>query len=455
MRISRLYYFTVAFLFSIGTMPTQAQPIKKSSPNVIVILADDLGWGDITTTKQRISTPSINKLAVEGIRLTNFHASSSLCSPTRASFLTGRYPHSVGVPDLASPNVRGDVPIFGLSHDVVTLPQALKPLGYTSMLAGKWHLGYYKENWPRKYGFDEFWGSLIGTPNYWEVDETYHNEDPVKVDKYFTDWITDKSLDFIHKEKDKPFFLYLAFNAPHYPLEAPSKLVTKYRKKFPEDGLYAIYAAMVERMDYNIGRLITELNRLNILDNTLIVFTSDNGPSAELNSYGLPGAKISRGPLNGHKFSMYEGGIRVPFIAVWPGKIPKGTERSEIAVTMDLMPTILEAVGGKTQHSELDGISLMPLFTNQSYQRYQSLHWENIYNMAVIQGEWKLVHQFWEPEPHLFHLAKDITEKNDLAKENPSMVKELMAAHENWVKTKYPNPIPRQKERPMHRIPLK
>jgi arylsulfatase A-like enzyme len=450
------YPLLICFLVLLtGFRSFSQQASKNSKPNVIVILADDLGWGDIAEKDQRISTPNLDRLASEGIRLTNFHASSSLCSPTRASLMTGRYPHSVGVPDLASPEARGKVPVFGLSHEAVTIPEALKPLGYTSMLAGKWHLGFYKENWPRTHGFDEFWGSLIGTPKYWQVDATYHNEDSIKVDKYFTDWITDRSLDFIQKEKDKPFFLYLAYNAPHYPLEAPSKLVGKYREKFPEDGLYAIYAAMVERMDYNIGRVLAELDRLKIADNTLIVFTSDNGPSAELASYGLPGASISRGPFKGHKFSMYEGGLRVPFIARWPGKIPKAIVRDDMALTMDLLPTVLQAAGSKSLPKEVDGKSIVPLLMNQSYVRNQTLHWENIYNMAVKKGDWKLVYQFWEKEPHLYKVSTDKLEQHDVAKENPAVVKELMDDHEEWVKTRYPNPIPRLTKRPLGRIPLK
>lgn len=411
--------------------------------------------GDIAEKNQRISTPNLARLASEGMRLTNFHASSSLCSPTRAALMTGRYPHSVGVPDLASPNVRGDVPIFGLSHEAVTIPEALKPLGYKSMLAGKWHLGFYKENWPRKHGFDEFWGSLIGTPRFWDVKESYHNEDSVKVDKYFTDWITDKSLDFIQQQKDKPFFLYLAYNAPHYPLEAPETLIAKYKEKFPEDGLYANYAAMVEQMDNNIGRILAELDRLGIAKNTLILFTSDNGPSAEPASYGLPGAKISRGPYQGHKFSMYEGGLKVPFIARWPGKIPKGTVRSDLAITMDLLPTVLQAVGATNVPKEVDGESIVSLLMNQSYQRNQTFHWENIYNLAVQKGEWKLISQFWEEEPKLYKIATDPLEQHDLAKENPTIVRELLTDHELWVKTKYPNPLPRMTKRPVNRIPLK
>lgn len=449
-----LFSFCLFLLFFPFLARTQ-QGHKKASPNVIVILADDLGWGDIARKNQRIETPNLDRLATEGIRLTNFHASSSLCSPTRAALMTGRYPHSVGVPDLASPDVRGNVPVFGLNHNAVTIPEALKPLGYKSMLAGKWHIGFYKENWPRKHGFDEFWGSLIGTPGFWNVKESYHNEDTVKVDKYFTDWITDKSLDFIQQQKHKPFFLYLAYNAPHYPLEAPEKLIAKYKEKFPEDGLYANYAAMVEQMDYNIGRVLAELDRLDIAKNTLIIFTSDNGPSAEPASYGLPGAKISRGPYKGHKFSMYEGGLKVPFIARWPGKIPKGTIRDELAITMDLLPTVLQAVGSRNVPKEVDGKSIVSLLMNQPYERKQTLHWENIYNMAVQKGEWKLIDQFWEETPHLYNIVNDPLEQYDLAKENPAIVKELLNDHENWVKTKYPNPIPRMKKRPVNRIPLK
>jgi arylsulfatase len=256
----------------------------QAKPNIVVILADDMGWADVGHELSKIDTPNLGRLERQGMKLTQFYAASPVCSPTRAALLTGRYPHSAGMPAIASPEVRGNVPILSLSHDAVTIPQALKPAGYTSMLvpilslshdavtipqalkpagytsmlAGKWHLGHPRENWPRTYGFDEFWGSLAGTPGYYTVKDAYHNETPIEVDGYFTDRITDKAIEFIEKTQDKPFFLFLSYNAPHYPLEAPQDLIEKYKPRY-DHPLFPIYAAMVDRLDFGIGRVMKSL----------------------------------------------------------------------------------------------------------------------------------------------------------------------------------------------------
>ena len=424
--------------------------------NVVMILADDLGWADVGNDSSRIDTPNLNRLAKEGIRLTGFYSSASLCSPARAALLTGRYPHSVGMPDLASPIARNNVQVLSLDHEAITIPEALKSNHYTSMLAGKWHLGYHSPNWPRTHGFDEFWGSLIGTPGYYDAKETYQNETPVKVDGYFTEHITSNAIGFIRKREDHPFFLYVAYNAPHYPLEAPAALVYKYRTRFPDDGLFAIYAAMIEKMDEGIGRILDELDSLGLSQNTLVVFCSDNGPSAEPRTYGLSGARISAGPLRDHKFSTHEGGIRVPFLARWPGKIPAGIVRSETAITMDLMPTFLEACGIKPAKGHVtDGVSILPLLQNKSFERTGTLHWEDQYNLAVRKGDWKLVHQYFNPKPRLYNIAADMREEHDLADNNPKVVAELMAAHESWIKRFYPNRISHTMERSEYIFPSK
>lgn len=314
--------FIFIWIFSLVAFHAFAQK-HDERVNVIMILADDLGWADVGDSS-RIDTPNLDKLAAEGIRLTSFYSSATMCSPARAAFLTGRYPHSVGMPDLASPAPRNNTPVLSLDHAAVTIPEALKPHGYKSMLAGKWHLGHHKENWPRKHGFDHFWGSLIGTPGFYDVKEAYHNETPVRVESYFTDEITDKAVDFVRGQGRNPFFLYVAYNAPHYPLEAPAELVYKYRHRYPDDGLFAIYAAMIERMDAGIGRILQSLDSAGISENTLIVFSSDNGPSAEPRTYGLPGARISAGPLRDHKYSVHEGGytrsIHCPLAGEDPGR---------------------------------------------------------------------------------------------------------------------------------------
>ena len=428
---------------------------KENPPNLIVILADDLGWADVANDSSRIDTPNLRRLQREGIRLTNFYSSASLCSPARAALLTGRYPHSVGVPDLASPTLRNRVPVLSLDHKAITIPEALRSKQYRSMLAGKWHLGHRAENWPRTHGFDEFNGSIIGTPGYYDVLETYHNETPVRVEKYFTDHITDKALDFITNQ-DGPFFLYVAYNAPHYPLEAPASLVYKYRSRFPDDGLFAIYAAMIERMDTGIGRILDRLDSLQRSGNTLIIFSSDNGPSAEPRSYGLAGATRSAAPLRDHKFSTHEGGIRVPFIARWPDHIPAGIVRDEPAIMMDLLPTFLDASGiRKTKDHEIHGISIMPLLRGEKVENNRAFFWEDQYNLGVRRGNWKLVHRFYEEEPFLYNLADDMGERVNVAAIHPGIVADLLAAHETWRKQYYPNPIPRTVERSEYIFPKK
>ena len=430
------------------------QPEKRL--NVIVILADDLGWADVGADSPRIATPHLDRLAKEGVKLTAFYSSATMCSPARAALLTGRYPHSVGMPDLASPVPRNNVPVLSLDHEAITVPEALKDHGYKSMLAGKWHLGHHSRNWPRTHGFDEFRGSLIGTPGFYDVKEAYINETPVKVEKYFTDHISDEAVDFIVQQKTNPFFLYLAYNAPHYPLEAPAELVYKYRMRYPQDGLYAIYAAMVERMDQGIGRVMDALDSLGISDNTLIMFTSDNGPSAEPRTYGLPGARISAGPLRDHKYSTHEGGIRVPFIARWPGKIPAGIVRNEPAIMMDIMPTLLEACGIRfAKRGDFHGTSILPMLQNKPFKQERALHWEDQYNFAVRLGDWKVVRRFFDAQPRLYKIAADAGEDRDLAAAHPKILSGLLAEHDRWRKEIYPQRIPSVEKRSLYIFPMR
>jgi arylsulfatase A-like enzyme len=431
----------------------------ERAPNLIVILADDLGWADLGHDGSRIDTPNLDRMAKEGVKLTHYRSSAPMCSPTRAALLAGRYPHSVGVPELASPTARGNVPVLALAHAAITIPEALKSAGYHSALVGKWHVGYARENWPRTHGFDEFWGSLIGTPRFWDVKETYANETPIAVGGkgYYTDQLAGKAVEIIRRGAagNRPFFLYLAFNAPHYPLEAPFELVSKYRRRFPGRGLFGLYAAMVEQLDTGIGRVLGALDELGLASNTLVLFTSDNGPSAELNHYGPEGADFSNGPHRGYKFGLTEGGLRVPFLARWPGRLPAGTVRSGDAVTMDILPTLLEAAGVKpAPDHEIHGQSLLPLLRGEPFARRAPLHWENQQNYAVYDGEWKLVKRAWESKARLYRPADDIGEDQDLADKFPARVAELTAQHEAWRKRYYPNPVPPVKARTTGNFPI-
>lgn len=425
------------------------------APNIVMILADDMGWADMGHDGSKIDTPNLDRLAKEGVKLTRFYASAPMCSPTRAALLTGRYPHSVGMPELASTSVRGSVPVLSLSHDAITIPEALKPAGYRSVMVGKWHLGYGDGNLPRRHGFDEFWGSTLGTPQFWQPKETFHNETPITVASgHYTDHLTQHAVEYLRQhDKARPLFLYLAYNAPHYPLEAPADLVYKYRRRFPNRGLFAIYAAQVEQMDTGVGRVLATLDELKLAEQTLVVFTSDNGPSAEPPATGPEGADFSNGPLREYKFSTHEGGLRVPFLARWPGRIPAGSTRADAGVTMDLLPTFLQAAGLKpAANHEIHGTSILPLLRGERFQRAGAVHWETSNNAAVLLGEWKLVHQYWAP-PHLYRVEQDIGESNDLAAQHPEKVAELMALHEQWKARHYPNAIPRAKIKSTYAFP--
>ena len=438
---------------SLGALPVVALRAGQALPqNVIVILADDMGWADLGPDS-KIDTPNLDQLARDGVSLSRFYASSPICSPTRAALLTGRYPHSVGMPELAAPQAQYGVPKLSLNHSAVTIPEALKPNGYESILVGKWHLGYDPSEWPRTHGFDEFWGTLAGTSSYYDVKGSYHNETPIQITGYYTDAITDKAIDYLKtRESDRRFFIYLSYTAPHYPLEAPAELVYKYRTKC-EHGLFAIYAAMVEQLDIGIGRVLATLDELGLSDNTLVIFMSDNGPSAEYKSYGPSGADISNGPLREWKYSTCEGGIRVPFIARWPARFPAGQQRSEVAVTMDVLPTILDAVELPVpEDMKIHGQSLMSLLTGQDFSRDAAIHWETKHNMAVIRGDWKLVHQFWT-QPKLYHLKSDPTETHDIAGQYPEVVSELTELHAAWKSRHYPDPVSRQTTRSEYHFP--
>jgi arylsulfatase A-like enzyme len=448
--ISRRRYLIGLCMASLSVVAVRTD--QASPPNVIVILADDMGWADIGP-ESNIDTPSLDQLAREGVTLSRFYASAPICSPTRAALLTGRYPHSVGMPQLAAPQAQYGVPKLSLNHSAVTIPEALKPSGYESILVGKWHLGFDQEAWPRTHGFDEFWGTLAGASSYYDVKGSYHNETPIQITGYYTDAITEKAIDYLKtREADQRFFMYLSYTAPHYPLEAPAELVYKYRQKY-EHGLFATYAAVVEQLDMGIGRVLATLDELGLGDNTLVIFMSDNGPSAEYKSYGPSGADISNGPLREWKFSTYEGGTRVPFIARWPGRIPAGQQYAGVGVTMDVLPTILDATKMPVPDDmEIHGQSLMPLLSGQDFSRKGAIHWETQHNMAVVRDDWKLVHQFWT-QPTLYNLKSDISETHDLSGQHPEMVSQLTKLHAAWKAKHYPDPVSRQTTRSDYHFP--
>ena len=400
---------------------------NAAQPNIVIFYADDLGWGELGCqgyTKD-IPTPHIDALAKNGLRFTNGYVAATYCSPSRAGLMTGRYPTRFGHEFNTVANT------VGLRSDQTTIATRLKTLGYATIAVGKWHLGNQPENLPTKRGFDEFYGTLNNTPFFHPtnfIDSRISNEVQTVTDPnfYTTDAYADRSIDWIEKNKTKPWFLYLPFNAQHAPLQAPKK----YLERFPKitDEKRQLFAAMMASMDDAIGRVVGKIRALGQEENTLIFFIADNGgPTASTTSHN--------GPLRGFKMTTFEGGPRVPYIAQWKGKIPAGKTYDLPVMNLDVLPTAIIAAGGKTDSSwQLDGVDLMPYLTGKLTSRpHQTLYWRYGPQWAIRHGDLKLVvSKGGSGQPELYDLATDIGESKDLASAQPAKVKELQALWDKW-----------------------
>ena len=400
----------------------------SSHPNIVVILADDHGYGDLSSYGgPNIHTPNLDQLVSEGIKFTQFYANSPVCSPSRAALMTGRYPDLVGVPGVIRTHAAQN---WGyLSQNAVTLPDMLKEAGYYNAIIGKWHLGLGQENHPCSRGFDFFRGFLgdMMDDYYTHLRHNYNymrfNHEEINPQGHATDLFTKWAIDTIRnrKEIDQPFFLYLAYNAPHTPIQPPDAWTQKVLQREPGvNPDRAKYVALVEHMDAGIGRVIKALKDSGMYSNTLIFYTSDNGGELPVGAYN--------GPLRGGKQDMYEGGIRVPACAVWPEHIPPGSETDQIALLMDLFPTICEASGVKINHL-IEGKSILPTLLGQRQELSDRLlYWVRreggISNRspmlglgyhAVRQGEMKLLHNRPLDPLQLFNLINDPKEQNNLS----------------------------------------
>lgn len=496
----------------------------QQRPNIVLILADDLGWSDIGCYGSEIRTPHLDTLAKNGLRFTQFY-NSARCCPSRASILTGLHPHQAGFPLMSG----------RLAQDALTLPEALRPVGYATYMVGKWHLN--EKNPPTERGFDEFYGMLGGFNSCWQEDP-YYTRWPQDRKKrsyptgqfYSTDVFGDYALDFIQHGQDsgKPWFLYLAFNAPHFPLHAPESEIQKYEALYlakgwdrvreerltrlkslglvaknltltpranvpanrynPQTGWadkdnpawatlpeerkrdlarrMAVFAAMVDRMDQNIGRVIAHLKKTKQLDNTLIFFLSDNGGCAEWDpwgfdessgpknvlhtgddiktvggprsyvSYGSGWANASNTPWRLYKHYAHEGGIRTPLIVHWPQglKTKPGSKTAQPGYITDFLPTLLEVCGASYPSGKqpLEGVSLAPTFMGKPLSE-RAIFIEHEGNKSVREGDWKLVAREGQPW-ELYHLKTDPTERTDLAGHEPGRVKALAATWDAWAK---------------------
>jgi arylsulfatase len=495
-------------------------------PNVVVILVDDMGFSDIGCYGSEIPTPNIDALAENGVRFTQFY-NTARCSPTRASLLTGLYPHQAGMGHLDSEVHEGSRGTQGrLRDDCVTMADVLREAGYFTCMAGKWHLGQQHGSVPWEHGFDRVLNSPSGgiyfrhQPYRSEVflnGEKKMKDDPMFGEKWYsTDLWTDWGLKFVDEaiDADKPFFLYLAQCAPHFPLMAPAPVIKKYRGKYREgweklrearharqielgivdaawplseippdvpdwdslsdeqkdrfDHIMAIYAAMLDRVDQNVGKLVAHLKQRGQLDNTLLVFLSDNGGNAESGPNGIyegknPGgpkskvflgqswATLNNTPLRRYKHFTHEGGISTPLIVHWPAGIEKsrnGQLERQPGHLVDLMATVVDFTGAEypKQYKDhdiqpMEGVSLRPALAGQPLTRPNPIFWEHEGNRAIRRGKWKAVMKLkgpWE----LYDIEADRTEQHNLIDEQPALAKELIAAWEAWAKRADVGPWP-------------
>ncbi len=465
----------------------------KNRPNIVLILADDLGFSDLGCYGGEIETPNLDGMAANGLRFSQFY-NCAKCAPTRTSILTGLYHQQTNV---------------GQGSNCVTIAEVLRQTGYTTLAAGKWHVG----GTPMDRGFDRYFGMLGGACSYFVPDKTFRlDREPFTTNDerfYTTNAFTDYALEFLDEagRKDKPFFLYMAYNAPHYPLHALPEDIAKYRGKYmkgwdilrkeryerlirlglidkrwamstrgadthrsfsdippweqvedkqAEDLNMAVYAAMVDRMDRNIGRILKKLKELKVEDNTLVMFLSDNGgcpyernktidippgPAESYRTYDSPWANVSNTPFRLYKRFNHEGGNSTPFIACWPAVIRKGGGIThQMGHIIDVMATCLDVAGGQypsryrgREIAELQGKSLLPVFEGRKRRGHDALFWEFMRNKAVRKGKWKLVtvgDNPWE----LYDMEADRTELDDLSAKMPEKVEELASMYEEWIK---------------------
>jgi arylsulfatase A-like enzyme len=393
-------------------------------PNIILIMADDLGYSDIGCYgNTKIKTPNLDALARGGMKFTDYHSNCPVCSPTRAALLTGRYQQRSGIEGVVY--AKGPTRQTGLALEETTFAEVLKRHGYATALFGKWHLGYNVEFNPARQGFDEFIGYVSGNVDYHShidqagYDDWWKNLEKVPEEGYTTDLITKHGVDFIERHKDEPFCLYLPHEAPHYPYQGrkdpPERLAGGRKgKKAKGDEIARAYKEMVEVMDEGVGRIVDAVRRLGLERRTFIFFCSDNGANK----------RGSNGVLSGYKGSLWEGGHRVPAIAYWPGMIEPGTTTDQTAMGMDLFATMVSIAGAKLRAGlKLDGVDLLGMMTKNERLPDRMLFWRYRNQKAVRKGPWKLLVR--NKKTTLYDLDEDIAEKNDLSGKRPRILKKL------------------------------
>jgi arylsulfatase len=494
--------------------------LYAQKPNIIVIMADDLGYSDIGCYGSEILTPNLDALAAKGVKFTQFY-NAARCCPSRASLLTGVYPHQAGMGRMVVTstikNRDSENPYQGwLSRNTVTVAEVLKNAGYQTYMSGKWHVGEKRPNWPLQRGFDKYFGLISGANSYYRLLPRrllLEGNEPYMIPEgfYFTDAISNKAVDYIDAASGKPFFMYVAYTAPHWPLHAPEEEMAKYRGKYLKgwdklreerhqrqkkmgllprnlalsdrdptlsawkdapnkeewDQKMTAYAAMVTRMDKGIGQIVAKLRATDQLDNTLIMFLSDNGACAEelggraerdlgeeaykrslttapgdkgsYVAYGKEWANLGNVPFRLYKSFTHEGGISSPMIVHYPKVIKKGFQTDQVGHIMDIMPTCLELAGATYPASfeghsikPVEGKSLMPILQGKTRSPHYFIAWEHYDSRAIRQGNWKLVWSKEEKKWELYDLSKDRSEMNNLSASMPKKVQKLLSRYNGW-----------------------
>jgi len=516
-RAMLFFLFTVLIIYGCASS-------KIEQPNILIILVDDMGFSDLGCYGSEISTPNIDRLAENGLRFTNFY-NGARCCPTRASLLTGLYAHQAGMGAMIKHNIadREPGPYQGfLNNKCVTLAEVLKTVGYTTLMSGKWHVGEEHPQWPMDRGFDDYYGLISGGANYFDIRKTKKpgvkrhfakgNQEymPPTEGWYMTDAITDEAIYMLDQKatNSNPFFMYLAYTAPHWPLHAWPEDIAKYRGKYkmgwdklrerryerqkelklfgdnipqlsPRDPIappwdrlsdekmdemdlkMAVYAAQMESMDRGVGKVMAKLKKMGVVENTLIMFLSDNGACAEggvfgldfwgngvppggkngYHNYGLAWANAGNTPFRKYKQFTHEGGTTTPMIASWPRVIKnKGDISPQSGHIIDIMTTVCEVSGAtypqiykNNKITPSRGKSLVPVFNGKVRKGHEMLCWEHIGSVGIKNGRWKLVaaiNEVWE----LYDLSSDRTELNNLIKKNPENAKNLHVMWLNWAK---------------------
>ncbi len=440
---------------------------RYNTPNIVFIMADDLGLADINSFdplgRTFYETPNIDRLAKQGMKFLNAYTNAANCAPTRAALVSGQYYPRQPIYHVGQSGPGDMIPAENaheLPTEKITAAEMLQQAGYSTAFIGKWHLGDPPEYGPQQQGYQvNIGGYGAGNPGNWEggyfePGNNPHIED-ARQGEYLTDYLTRKAIEFLSGHRESPFYLNLSYYTPHSPFQAPEKLVEKYKQKDPDGGhFHATYAAMIESLDTNVGKIMKALDELNLAKNTVVIFYSDNGGRGGYGFLGRDEANFTdNSPLKGGKGTFYEGGIRVPLMIRWPEMIHAGTTTEEPVISIDFYPTYLDLAGiDKPEHYTLDGLSLMPLFENPDislnrtamywhFPGYPNNPWRTTPVSVIRSGPWKLMKFYETNDLQLYNLQEDIGEENNLADSLQQQRDKLIHQLEGWLeKTNAPLP---------------